>query len=50
MEALSEDGDPARVVVVRVEIPVVEVELVVVRLAVERVLGGLPAFIALFHP
>lgn len=43
MWALPEDGDPTGVVVVRVEVPVVEVRLVVVRLEVERVVGGLPA-------
>ena len=43
MQTLPEDDQTARVVVVRVEVPVVEVRLVVVRLEVERVVSGLPA-------
>ncbi len=47
MERLPEDDETAGVVVVRVQIPIVEVELVVVGLEVERV--ALPLF-AFFHP
>lgn len=40
MQTFPEDGDPARIVVVSVEVPVVEVRAVVVGLEVQRV--GLP--------
>ncbi len=50
MQALSDEREAAGIVVVGLEIPVVEVELIVVGLEVERILGGLPAFIARFHP
>ncbi len=50
MWALPEDGQTTGIVLVRVQIPVVEVELAVVRLAVERILSGLPPFFALFLP
>jgi|GEM_PF-6077000 len=43
MWALPNEEHGTGVVVVRVEVPVVEVRLVVVRLEVERVVGGLPA-------
>ena len=49
METLSEEDEPARVVVVSVQVPVVEVELVIVGLEVERVIG-LPPLVAFFHP
>lgn len=50
MWALPEDRQTARIVVVRVEIPVVEVELAVVALAVERIRSGLPPFFAFSLP
>ena len=50
LQALSDEGQPTRVVVIRIEVPVVEVERIVVSLEVERMRGGPPTFIALFHP
>jgi len=43
MQTFPEDGDPARIVVVGVEVPVVEVRVVVVSLEVQR--AGLPEFL-----
>ena len=49
MWALPEDRQTASVIVVRVQIPIVEVELVteirIVDVAVERIRGGLPLFL-----
>lgn len=46
MQKLPEDRHPASTVAVGVQIPVVEVRLVIVRLEVERVRGGLPQFLS----
>jgi hypothetical protein len=48
MQKLPEDGDPAGVVLVGIEVPVVEVGPVVERPEVERVLGGLPRLFIFF--
>lgn len=45
----TESDDTAGIVVVRVQIPVVEVEVLIVSLEVQRVLGRLPYF-AVFRP
>lgn len=45
MQKLPEDGNSARIVLVGIEIPVIEVRAVFVRVEVERIIRGLPQFL-----